>query len=409
MTMTSIDTSTPAVRPDSGTPRPGPLVVLHVMACAGGGAPVMAVNHLRALPHVTHHVLWPADNDPLAADLAGASNITWHRLDMSGPLTQLMQVHRLVRRLHPDLVWAHSSVAGVLTRVLDPGVPVVYEPHGWAINYPHWSALKRAVVRCAERLLARRTAATAVLTRADEATAEGLGLHDVVVVPSVSRAAATHDPVSRAAATHDPASRAAAVLPLASVPPVPVPPVVVMAGRITAVKDPRFFADVARLVEARTHGAVRFVWVGGGDEDLQTDLLAAGVEVTGWVTEAEVWDRVSSAGVYLHTSGCEGFPVTVVDAAHLGVPLVLRDIAAFADLPGHRFRSAEEAAEAICDFLSGTDTSPCLVSAAVRAANTADLHAAALDRLLALAAPGPVQRAAPMSSAGSQADTATAA
>ncbi len=46
------------------------------------------------------------------------------------------QIKKIVRQIKPDIVYAHSTKAGALTRIALMGmhIPVIYNPHGWAFN-----------------------------------------------------------------------------------------------------------------------------------------------------------------------------------------------------------------------------------------------------------------------------------
>lgn len=310
-------------------------LVLHVMQCVGGGAPVQLANHLRATPEASHHVLWPATNDAL---LDGLRGIVTYAMP-AGKAAQFRATHRLARTLNPDLVVAHSSYAGMYTRLIPVGAPVLYEPHGWVFRYPEWSSLQRWTFWVVERILASRTSCVVTATEADAATARRLGFDCVTIVPPTSRAisGATPHPV----------------------------PTVVMAGRITAVKDPAFFADVARRVSTAMP-RIRFVWVGGGDAELTRELTEAGVDVTGWVSEREVWDHTQAAHLYVHSSASEAFGLTLLDAAALGVPVIVRDIPAFSGLPGDRPTAASEMAEAVASFFLDDDGCPAETSRFIR-------------------------------------------
>ena len=72
---------------------------------------------------------------------------------------------------------------------------------------------------------------------------------------------------------------------------------------------------------------MRFRWIGDGDEDLREVLEDAGVEVTGWLDRAELRRTLLASDLMLHTATWEGFPVSVVDAAALDLPVVARAIA----------------------------------------------------------------------------------
>ena len=64
---------------------------------------------------------------------------------------------RIVRELRPDIVHAHSSKAGAvsrLARILHPRVPLVYSPHLYAFAGDFERPSERRAYRAAERLLA---------------------------------------------------------------------------------------------------------------------------------------------------------------------------------------------------------------------------------------------------------------
>jgi glycosyltransferase involved in cell wall biosynthesis len=119
-----------------------------------------------------------------------------------------------------------------------------------------------------------------------------------------------------------------------------------MVGRTAPQKGVDFFIEsVRRLPPER----FRALWIGGGDEAGQRALRAAGIEVTGWVPRAEVLARLATeVDLYLHTARWEGTPITLLEAAALGLPIVCRDIEHLRDVPlGARVRSPEAAAAAV--------------------------------------------------------------
>ena len=93
-------------------------------------------------------------------------------------------------------------------------------------------------------------------------------------------------------------------------------------GRVRRQKDPDFFAAAARAARD-----LDWVWVGGGDEAGEGRLRAAGVRVTGWLERSAVLDELATADVYVHTAAWEGAPLSILEAARAGCPVVARKIA----------------------------------------------------------------------------------
>lgn len=347
------------------TAGPG-LRILHVTQCRGGGVP-RAVDMLAEVnPANTHLLLTP---EPHAHDATVFGEIR----PLGDGLDALRAVRRAVRELRPDVVHAHSSWAGMTARVTGLGVPVVYQPHAFVFDGQTRRPAVRAGFRAVESLLARRTAAFVVLTPHEQRLARSLRARvPAVLVPNRP-----------------------SVAPVTTVAPAGAP-VVAMVGRISPQKDPAFFARVARAVTTR-RPEVSFVWIGDGDPALSTVLTAAGVRITGWVRGPALAAELSAATVYFHSANYEGFPLSVLDAAALGRPVVARRIDALADSPLHLFDTETACADAVLRALDDPGYRAELRAAgeSLLAGMNTTTMAAALAGLYDAVAPRPLARTAP--------------
>jgi glycosyltransferase involved in cell wall biosynthesis len=66
------------------------------------------------------------------------------------------------------------------------------------------------------------------------------------------------------------------------------------------------------------------MWVGGGEPAAEQALRDVGVLVTGWSPRRSALGWLATADVYVHTAAWEGAPVSVLEAAALGLPIVAR-------------------------------------------------------------------------------------
>jgi glycosyltransferase involved in cell wall biosynthesis len=98
---------------------------------------------------------------------------------------------------------------------------------------------------------------------------------------------------------------------------------VITVGRISPQKDPALFAAVASQFDPAD---VSFHWIGDGDPADREALEAAGVDVSGWVAPAQLRGHLEQAALYLHTAAWEGGPVSTIEAASLGVPVLAKAI-----------------------------------------------------------------------------------
>jgi glycosyltransferase involved in cell wall biosynthesis len=295
------------------------LHILHVTDRYSGGVG-RAIDRLTELvPEAEHHLL-----------STGVESARGHGVYQStaglpdGFLARVQAVRHAVDETAPDVVHAHSSRAGIYTRVRRLPVPVVYQPHCYYFERPGLPGLVRRAARVLERALAANGSVVAVVSPREERLARSLGTRNIVRVPHVPSSAAVREAGARSGvvATN--------------------PRTVTMVGRVKKQKDPRFFAETARLAR-RFDLDLRFRWLGDGEESLVRTLRDTGVEVTGWLTAEEAMRELAASDVYLHTASYEGFPISVLDAARVGLPTVVRQIPAF---DGTRLTTVESPAEA---------------------------------------------------------------
>ncbi|MEJ6549807.1 glycosyltransferase [Corynebacterium sp. USCH3] len=319
--------------------------ILHVTDCFDGGVATAVNQYARLTPEYRHLLL--ANNTrsaaPTAARAPGAFEVD-ESLPAS-PASAVSAVRRAVADHRPDVVHAHSSFAGAYTRIarsLDlvtdlvaPGRrarPVVYTPHSFAFERADIPAWKRRAFRTMERSLHPLTTVGASCAQWEGELMAGLGRAPVVVVPN-------------ALMDDHPA------VPGSWSPPETEHPVVGVVSRVTPQRDPAFFAATARLIRRQVPGA-RFVWIGdsdgkgdGKDSSLVTVLADAGVEVTGWLSGEDLRRRVARLSLIIHTARWDGFPMAVLEARRIGVPLLVRDIPSLRECPATaRFDSPQDAA-----------------------------------------------------------------
>ncbi|WP_456285262.1 glycosyltransferase [Microbacterium sp. JZ70] len=319
------------------------------------------------MPEAEHHLLWAGNESP-DPRIAYAS---LHQMPQSPrkAAAAIRRVREAVQAVKPDVVHAHSSFAGVYTRLARLDVPVFYEPHCYKFDDGEQHRAMRASFRMAEKILARRSACTVVLSPHEEALAKSLDrqarTHFLPNVATVSPSEA-HPSVSFDSGRN-----------------------VFMVGRLTGQKDPDYFAAVARRVKAVAPD-VTFRWVGdvhgqddGVGEGMRKRLIDAGVEVLGWLVGDALARELSRPGLYFHSAHYEGFPLSLLDAAAFEHPLAVRSIPTFDGLDIPAARSADDAADLILDILDGGQARPRAVEAA-RHLNRTMNHDAQRDALRAL-------------------------
>ena len=237
------------------------------------------------------------------------------------PLSDLTAFFRLVstlRSLAPDVVHTHMAKAGVVGRLAAwvARVPVrVHTYHGHLL-YGYFSPVKTKVVVLIERLLGLITTHAVVVGSAVR--------RDLIDAHIVSDGRSSMIPPGISDVGHDTiADRCGAA---------PDKRLVGFVGRITSIKRPDRFVDMARIVSADRHD-VEFLIVGDGplgDEVRSAVASLPAVFCVGW--RREIAPVLVALDVLVLCSDNEGIPLTLIEAAQCGVAVVTTDVGSVRDI-----------------------------------------------------------------------------
>ena len=302
--------------------------VLHVTEAMGGGITTAILAMTDATGEVEHHLLArERGQHDVGVDLD--EHFTSVAAMPRDPARAVSAVRSAVRRLRPDLLHAHSSIAGVVTRVAGTDVPVVYSPHCFAFERRDVSALRRRLFRTVERTLAPRTDLFLAVAPHELDLAADIGHQRLAFVPNRAD-------VTRAISVR----RGSGPLRIAGV------------GRVSEQKDWRYFARLRRYVRTHVDASTTWTWIGGGEPEHEEQLRDAGIEVTGWIPRSDLLDELARHDVYVHTAAWEAAPISILEAASLGLPMAVRSIPALDSLhvPGRR-RGFQAMADRISDLV----------------------------------------------------------
>ena len=248
-------------------------------------------------------------------------------VDPREDLAAFRELHRVFRRLKPDIVHTHNPKPGVYGRVAarTAGVPVIVNTvHGlYALPEDRWA--KRAVVYGLERVASQCSDAELLQNPEDLETLAGIGVsRDKLVLLGngidLDRFdPAAIDPVGRAARRHEIGAG-------------PGDLVVGLVGRLVWEKGYREVFAAAALLRARLP-QVRFVVI-GPDDEAKADAIAAvdladaarhgGIRFLG--SRPDVRDWYGAMDLYVLASHREGFPRSAMEAAAMGLPIVTTDV-----------------------------------------------------------------------------------
>ena len=253
----------------------------------------------------------------------------------------VVQLRRLIRRINPSLVHAHSSIAGALVRLanLPPIVPVIYTPNGLTTE---------RLGRSAERMLGGLATRVVAVSDSEAARARDWG------VVSPDRLVVIPNGIDVEPPPPGPDIRAALEIPRGT-------PLIGTMMRLVPQKAPEEFVRVAGAVAKRRPDA-RFLLIGMGPLQDLVDAEVSRQEVGSRFHQLPHLESASSVldqlDIFVLPSRFEGGPYAPLEAMRAGTPVVLSDVIGNTDVVEHGvsgmlvgFGQTEEMADAVITLL----------------------------------------------------------
>ena len=216
----------------------------------------------------------------------------------------IRQVHIAITISKLDIVYCHSSFAGVFGRIAAIGThcKVVYNPHGWAFNMRNTSSMKLRVFRTLEQLLAHFTDKIVCISEAEFESAidKNISSEDKLeLIPNGIDIDAVRSAIAVKRSHLGIADDAF---------------VVGMIGRLSAQKAPDVFIRAAEIIHKEIPNSA-FIIVGDGEqrEEIEDFAQQHGLHlvVTGWTDKPYSYLKAFDLAMLL--SRWEGFGLAIVE------------------------------------------------------------------------------------------------
>ncbi|MEV0121200.1 glycosyltransferase [Streptomyces sp. NPDC050703] len=293
--------------------------ILHVSQPVEGGVAQVVTDLARAqaTAGADVHVACPDEGTlPRIWDTAdgGVRGHPWTASRSPGPqlAAEVRDLARVIARVRPALVHAHSAKAGLAARLALRGrLPTVFQPHAW--SFEAVGGLTAPLTRCWERRAARWTDRIVCVSEAEWITGRRAGVTGAYTVVPNGVDVTRFSPGRRADARGGllPASFARA-------------PLVVCVGRLCRQKGQDVLLRAWAAVSAALPDA-RLVLVGDGpDAAGLRDLADPAVTFAGTTDDAAGWYR--AADVVVLPSRWEGMALAPLEAMACGRPVVVTDV-----------------------------------------------------------------------------------
>ncbi len=256
--------------------------VLHVVQAAGGVDRYlrMLLKYLNSDRFENIVVASKAFNK---ADYDGLTS-SFEQIEMSRAICRddfkaIWNVRKMIKKYRPDIVYAHSSKAGAITRVANIGEKnyCIYNPHGWAFNM-RCSTREQQLYTIIERIAAHFCEKIICISDAEKKSAL-----DKKICPEAKLQVIYNgvDIQAYESWSHRKVDRKQLKIPDNAF-------IVGMVGRVSPQKAPDIFVQAAVLIK-RAVPSAHFIIVGGGEQEekikeyaRKMDILNS-LHITGWV------------------------------------------------------------------------------------------------------------------------------
>lgn len=247
-------------------------------------------------------------------------------ISLKDDLRAIFKIRKLIKKYNPDIVYAHSSKAGVLARVANMGFEnkCIYNPHGWSFNMD-CSQKKKRLYATIERICAKLCDQIVCISNAEYRSA----LNWKICKSSKLSVIFNGIDLDKYKSTKpQQINREDIGIPKDAF-------VIGMVGRISEQKAPDIFIKAANLIKEKLPKAY-FVIVGDGElrseiekyaqiNDLSTSLL-----ITGWVENPMDYIQIFDVATLL--SRWEGFGLVLPEYMLAKKPIVATNVDAIPDI-----------------------------------------------------------------------------
>jgi glycosyltransferase involved in cell wall biosynthesis len=230
---------------------------------------------------------------------------------------------RTIRSYKPDVIHTHTAKAGVLGRlasiIAGRGATRIHTFHGHLLH-GYFAGWKTKLVVTIEKFLAKRTNFLVAIGNEVKNDLLNAGIGKVsqysVFFPGLPQPHTSHKSELRKRLELDPAAIYCTFV-----------------GRLTQIKRPDRLLDIAAAIVKR-EVQIHFLVAGEGElfESSKARAVAERLPVTflGW--RKDIDDLFAASDIALLTSDNEGIPLTLIQAAQAGLPIVAPEVGSISDI-----------------------------------------------------------------------------
>lgn len=234
-------------------------------------------------------------------------------------LKNIFLVRKILNQEAPDILYLHSTFAGVIGRIAAIGLKckVVYNPHGWSFKM-NVSPLKKKVYAFIEKILSLLTDKLILISKSEYQSAKDIGIRS-------DKLSLVYNGIEITV------SNKIASLPID----ISNKYVIGMIGRLSEQKNPLFFLEFAREI-LKLYPDTYFIMVGDGElrniveQKITEYALDKNILITGWVNNPEMYLNLFDQAILF--SRWEGLSLAIVEYLAHRKPVLATNIGGINDV-----------------------------------------------------------------------------
>lgn len=247
-------------------------------------------------------------------------------IDATSDIKNIINLRKIIKKLHPDVIYLHSSKAGALGRIAAIGLRknVIYNPHGWAFNMT-MDSKRKFLYATIEKILANFCKKIITISNYEQKTALArkisskdkiITIYNGIDVNSDSNNSSSRQHLEACELDAEKFT-------------------IGMVGRLDIQKAPDIFVKAAIEIKKIIPNAY-FVMVGDGPlrNDIEKMIIENGLEkffnITGWVSNP--LDYIASFDIAMLLSRWEGFGLVITEYMYMKKPIVVTNVDAIPEL-----------------------------------------------------------------------------
>lgn len=319
--------------------------VLHIAECFSGGVYDFIKDFVNETPDYNHSILY-GKRENIKENFKKEFNknvnfIYWknaqREISLKDDFLALKEVVNLLKKENYDIIHLHSSKAGFLGRVAGricgQQNKIIYTTHGISFLRKDISNLKLKLYVLFEKIGKLCGGKIIACSKSEAEFIKSKGIDCEYINNGVKVTGKFIKPLKNDSTIK-----------------------IITVGRITNQKNPELFNKIAEnFIENKK---IKFIWVGDGEK--REVLNSPNIEITGWLNQNEVKEKLKETDIYLSTSSWEGLSLAVLQAMEYKLPLVLSDCVGNIDLVkenynGYIFKNSNEAVKEIENLIKNKD------------------------------------------------------